>query len=228
MKAGKPLIPARLKAGWERQARRIDALSLRERVILLLSLVAVLAAVFDTLVLTPMTQRATLRAGAQLQQSAEVANLREQFVQASRATAADPAHPLRMRFDAAQQERQQLDAALRQGGTLRSAEDLAPVLQRLLDRQPDLVLERFRLLGEPPAGQSAASAPSGLPATLPGMRWQAMELQVQGRYADLQRYLQALETELPGLRWGEIRITTGAPDEAPRLLAQVFLLKVQP
>ncbi len=154
--------------------------------------------------------------------------MREQFVQASRATAADPAHPLRMRFDAAQQERQQLDAALRQGGTLRSAEDLAPVLQRLLDRQPGLVLERFRLLGEPPAGQSAASAPSGLPATLPGMRWQAMELQVQGRYADLQRYLQALETELPGLRWGEIRITTGAPDEAPRLLAQVFLLKVQP
>jgi MSHA biogenesis protein MshJ len=228
MKAGKPLIPARLKAGWERQARRIDALSLRERVILLLSLVAVLAAVFDTLVLTPMTQRATLRAGAQLQQSAEVANLREQFVQASRATAADPAHPLRMRFDAAQLERQQLDAALRQGGTLRSAEDLAPVLQRLLDRQPGLVLERFRLLGEPPAGQSAASAPAGLPTALPGMRWQAMELQVQGRYADLQRYLQALETELPGLRWGEIRITTGAPDEAPRLLAQVFLLKVQP
>lgn len=237
MKAGTPIDLALLrrrlaplKASWERQARRIDALSLRERVILLLSLVAVLAAVFDTLVLAPLTQRAKLRNDTQQQQSAEVSSLREQFMQASRTTAADPANPLRLRLQDAQLARQRLDTALRQGGSLRDAEALTPVLQRLLDRQPGLVLERFRLLDEAPAGVNASRAPGaqGVPPALPGMRWQGMELQVQGRYSDLQHYVQALETELPGLRWGEIRIAASAPDEAPRLVAQLFLLKVQP
>ena len=60
------------------------------------------------------------------------------------------------------------------------------------------------------------------------MSRQGVELQVQGGYRELQHYLQALEQELPGLRWGEIRLAAGAPGEAPRLVAQLFLLKVQP
>ena len=81
---------APLQAAWERQARRIDALSLRERAILFLSLAAVLAALFDTLVLTPQSARARQRAAQQAQQAADLAQLREQFVAASRNTS-DPA-----------------------------------------------------------------------------------------------------------------------------------------
>jgi MSHA biogenesis protein MshJ len=67
-----------------------------------------------------------------------------------------------------------------------------------------------------------------MPVLMPGMSWQGVELRVQGSYHDTQRYLQALESELPGLRWGELRLSAAAAGEAPRLSAQVFLLKVQP
>ncbi|HEY1131540.1 MAG TPA: hypothetical protein VGF12_19190, partial [Roseateles sp.] len=63
---------------------------------------------------------------------------------------------------------------------------------------------------------------------LTGLGWQGVELQVQGNWHELQRYLQALERELPGLRWGEMRLSASGGNEAPRLQAEVFLLKVQP
>jgi len=68
MKAQTPIDIALLRrrlapwqARWERQAKRIDALSLRERAILFLSIAAVLAAIFDTAVLSPLSARAKQR-----------------------------------------------------------------------------------------------------------------------------------------------------------------------
>ncbi|MDG0833628.1 hypothetical protein [Roseateles saccharophilus] len=223
---------APLQARWERQAKRIDGLSLRERVILFLSIVAVLAAIFDTLVLSPLSLRAKLRSDSQAQQAAELKQLREQFVAASRSVGADPADGLRQRLDAAQAERQRLDAELRRGGSLSSAEALSAVLQRLLAQQPGLVLERLRLLDDSPVTAATAAAPASAarpaPSALPGISWQGVELQVQGGYRDLQHYLQALEQELPGLRWGEMHLSASGANDAPRLVAQLFLLKVQP
>lgn len=218
---------APLLAGWQRQAKRIDALSLRERAILFLCLVAVLAAVFDTLVLTPLSARARQRSEQQAQQAAELSQLREQFITASRAGAADPAAQLRLRLEAAQAERQRLERELRQGGGASEAEGLSAVLQRLLSQQPGLLLERLTLLEDTPVTLPSPGA-TARPAAMAGMSWQGVELQLQGSYRDTQRYLQALERELPGLRWGEIRLSTTAPNEAPRLVAQLFLLKVQP
>ena len=232
MKASTPISLAPLRAVWERQAKRIDALSLRERAILFLSIVAVLAALFDKLVLTPVTARARLRADAEAQQAAEVAQLREQFVAASR-NANDPAGQLRPQLEAARAERTRLDAELRKAGSTSGGEGLSAVLQRLLAQQPGLVLERLALLDDLPvtapraASAASVSAPAALP-TMPGMSWQGVELQVLGRYGDIQRYLQALERELPGLRWGEMHLSASGTKEPPRLRAQLFLLKVQP
>jgi MSHA biogenesis protein MshJ len=221
---------APLLAAWERQARRIDALSLRERAILFLSIVAVLAALFDTYVLSPQAARAKVRREDEARQAAEVTQLREQFLAASRVSDDGPTTVLRGQLDAAQAERQRLDAALRQASAVNASEGLSAVLQRLLARQPGLVLETLVLLDDTPVSgpAAAASSPQAMPALMPGMSWQGVELHVQGSYQDTQRYLQALERELPGLRWGELRLSASASGEAPRLSAQVFLLKVQP
>ena len=222
---------APLLAAWERQARRIDALSLRERAILFLSVAAVLAALFDTLVLTPQAARAKQRSEAQARQAAEMKALREQFVSVSRSSD-EPAAQSRRQLEAAQAERARLDDQLRQAGSVSAGEGLSAVLQRLLARQPGLVLERLTLLDDAPVVAPAGSGPAAAqrPALplMAGMSWQGVELQVQGRYLDTQRYLQALERELPGLRWGEMQLKAAGQGEAPRLQAQLFLLKVQP
>ena len=142
MKASTPINLAPLRAGWERQARRIDALSLRERAFIFISIAAVLAALFDTLVLTPLSARNKLRTEAQAQQAAEVTQLRAQFVAAS-STVNDPAGQLRNQIEAAQAERLRLDAELRKAGSVSGGEGLSAVLQRLLAQQSGLVLERF-------------------------------------------------------------------------------------
>ena len=221
------------QARWERQAKRIDALSLRERAILFISIAAVLAAVFDTLVLSPLSARARLRSEQQAQQAAEMAQLRQQFVADSR-NGNDPTVQLRGQLDAAQAERQRLEGELRGASAVNSGEGLSAVLQRLLAQQPGLVLEKLALLDDTPVSLAPglpASAPVAVrttPPTMPGMSWQGVELQVQGSYRDTLRYLQALERELPGLRWGEMRLSANGPNDVPRLVARVFLLKVQP
>lgn len=222
---------APLLATWERHARRIDALSLRERAILFVCIVAVLAAVFDFLVLSPQAVQVRLRSEAQARQATELTQLREQFVAASR-DSGDPGSALRSQLDTARIERDRLDEALRRAGSLSEDEGLSVVLQRLLARQPGLVLERLQLLQDAPViaappAKAATPAAAQVPA-FAGMSWQGVELQVQGSYADTQRYLQALEHELPGLRWGEVRLAAGASGEPPRLQARLFLLKVQP
>ena len=245
MKAARTITLAPLRARWERQAKRIDALSLRERAIVFLSIVAVMAASFDALVLTPQSARAKLRSDTEAKHGAEVAQLRAEFVAASRG-ASDPAGQMRSQLEAAQAERMRLDASLRASGSSRGGEGLSTVLQRLLAQQPGLVLDRLALLKDTPVAVPQVSlvelttgstpvAASAMPAVqrpglpmMPGMTWQGVELLVQGGYRDLQRYTQALERELPGLRWGDMHLSASTAGELPRLRAQLFLLKVQP
>jgi|GEM_PF-299474 len=211
---------APLRAAWERQARRIDALSLRERAILFLSLVAVLAALFDTLVLSPHAARTRQRSEEAARQAAELSQLRGQFVATSQG-GSEPVAQLRRQLDSARAERTRLDAQLRQAGSSGRGEALPIVLQRLLVQQSGLVLERLKLLDDAPAAGPQQPA-------IVGVSWQGVELQVQGSYRDLQRYLQTLERELPGLRWGEMHLNADGGNGAPRLRAEIFLLKVQP
>lgn len=235
MKARTPIDAAGLRrqlapllATWERQSRRIDALSLRERAILFGCILVVMVALLDSLVMTPLSARSQARSQAQAQQAEELTQLREQFVAASRNTS-EPADGLKTQLDAARAERARLDDALRKAGSVSEAEGLSPVLQRLLARQPGLVLERLKLLDDAPVALPVAPSASAAPAPVfAGMSWQGVELQVQGGYHDLQRYVQALERELPGLRWGEMRLSAGDDAAPPRLQVQVFMLKVQP
>lgn len=223
---------APLLGRWERQAKRIDALSLRERAFLFLCVVAVLVLLFDTLVLQPQAARAKQRSDAQAQQAAEISKLREQFISASGSSANTPAMQLQTQLQAARNERHRLEEELRRVSAINPGEGLSALLQRVLAQQPGLVLERLTLLEDTPVSlSSAASAPTAgapPPPSLPGMSWQGVQLQVQGSYRDTQRYVQALERELPTLRWGEMRLISGGANEAPRLIAQVYLLKVQP
>ncbi|MDR7267505.1 MSHA biogenesis protein MshJ [Pelomonas saccharophila] len=225
---------APLLARWERQAKRIDALSLRERAFLFLCVVAVLVLLFDSLVLSPLAARAKLRSDAQVQQATEISKLREQFISASGSSAATPAAQLQLQLEAARNERRRLEDELRRVSAVSPAEGLSQLLQRVLAQQPGLVLERLTLLDDSPVSLSSSAASAAAPSytppgSMPGMSWQGVQLQLQGSYRDTQRYLQALERELPTLRWGEMRLISGSSSsEAPRLIVQVYLLKVQP
>lgn len=218
MKFDRPSLDA-LKARWQVQAKRIDALSLRERVFLFLSIAMVLAALLDQFVISPLSaEQAKLRQNQQ-RQATELKTLRQQFTEASELNAAgSPQGQLRAALRVAQAETLELDQQLQQRtGLLDNRSQLPEVMGRLLRQHERLTLLKLHTLDD-----AALPQPGGTAATASTLKWRGVELQVSGDYLDLMRYLAELETALPSLRWGPLRLSN---ESGPtQLQLQVFLV----
>ena len=201
-----------MKAFCSAQARRIDALSLRERVIMFVSLALALGALADALVLSPQLVARRLLA-AQLRQSAgELDAMRRQLVASSAAERDSPQARRRAEMAAAHTELAALDTQLRtQLADRERVTRLPELLERTLRRHERLVLTRLSTVAvEPARGEEPAA-----------LRWQAVELGVAGNYLDLMQYLAELERALPGVRWGALQIGTQA--EPPQMTVRILL-----
>ncbi len=210
-------LKTRWQTNWQTQAKRIDALSLRERVFLFLSIALVLAAVLDQFLIAPLTAEQALARQNQQRQATELKTLRQQFAEANQLNAADsPQGQLRAAIRAAQGETLELDQQLQQrSGLLDNQSQLPEVMGRLLRQQGRLTLVKLQTLDDAALPQSGSATPSSL-------KWRGVELQVSGDYLDLMRYLAELEAALPTLRWGELRLSS---DSGRALLQlQVFLV----
>jgi len=208
-----------VKAWWTAQSARINALSLRERVFLFVSLLVVVLAIADVLWLTPAQAAYKLAQQRFTTQSAEVQRLRAEL-------AAVPAP-----VDAAVELRTQMAESQARIETLRAqmaalapdaagAQALEPVLVQFLRRSPGL-----RLVS---SGTVAADAdPSGAaPSAVPGIQRRGLELKVAGSYGDLTRYVKSLEQALPRLRWGSMQLSVDK--QGTELTLRVYVLEVQP
>ncbi len=203
-------------AAWQRWARRIDALSLRERAIGFVSAAVVCLAVADALVISPSLAERKRLAAQVRSQAAALAALRAQVAPAEPA-ADDPLARLQAALAHARDEREALEreiAALRarHGDGARAAD----LVERVLRRHERLTLLRLAAVDEPPKAPAEA-------ATLP---MQTIDLGVGGPYLDLARYLAEIEQALPGLRWGELKIDGAA--SPPRLDVRVHLPQETP
>ena len=210
-----------MKTLFAAQARRIDALSLRERVIMFVSVAAALAAVTDFLVLSPaLSERRAL--AAQLSQGAkQIEALQRQWVAAaSPGTEATPQGRQHAAIEHARSELVRIDQEIR--GQLSGREEMARlpvVLDRLLRAHPRLTLTQLATAtpNASAAARSAELAPSAV-------RWQGVDLSVAGSYPDLVRYLAELEQTLPGLRWGPLQVSAPAsPTTLPVLSVRLML-----
>lgn len=208
-----------MKQVWTDQARRIDALSLRERVFMFVSIAVALSAVADLAVISPaLAERRQLTAQMR-QQAQQIESLRTQF--ALKGTGDSPEGRQRAAIDGARSEQQALDTRIREQFVSRDEIARLPVvLDRLLRQQERLVLVRLALA--PPTATAAAAATPAAAA----VRWQGVDLSVAGSYPDLVQYLTELEKALPGLRWGPLQIAT--PTLPPVLTVRLLLVAEAP
>lgn len=204
-----------MKALWKAQAQRIDALSLRERVIMFVSIAVALGALADWLVITPALAERKNLAAQMRKQTSELGVLRSKL--AGGASLPLPDTPENRKLAAIEQLRSAsaaLEARLRSLLAGRSEmAGLTDVLERVLRRHERLTLTRLTTVADLPP----AAPPVG--GVLP-IHWQGVDLTLAGRYFDLMQYLADLERTLPGLRWGELRIATKTtpPELTVRLL----------
>lgn len=204
------------QSGWEKQSARINALSLRERVFLLFTVMACCFGLVDVLWLSPallahqqLTQRFEKQSN-ELRRARDTLKLVTRPGNANQAVRSEIA-AVKSRLEAVNQNIKELSS------TATQMTSLAQALVPLLRRHEGLTLVRTASLApEVVANATAAGA----------LTRQGMELTVSGSYAELTRYLQTLELALPAVRWGAMRLK--ADKQPPELTLQLFLVGVQP
>jgi MSHA biogenesis protein MshJ len=213
------------KLWWQKQALRIDALSLRERAFLFLSIIVCCLAVVDTLWLSPAQVAYKLATQRFTAQGVELTRLRAELsavaqpVDASKAVREDIA-AANLRLDAINQEIKAV-APLAEGGPA-----VEQALVQFLRRQAGLTLIRTGTVSTTPLLAATAAVTAGAAGTQPVLSRRGLELSVSGSYADMVGYLRTLETALPTLRWGSLEVK--ATKQKPELTLQVFVVGVQP
>lgn len=211
-----------MKEKWQKLALRIDAMQLRERVFLFLTIIVCCAALADTLWLSPAQvahKQATLKFAAQ---ETELQRLRAELkglaqpVDANKAVREDIA-AANQQLDAINQEISAV-APLAEGGPA-----IEQTLVQFLRRQEGLTLLGTGTIQDGGASTSTASAAA---SKQPGLSRRGLELSVAGSYADLTRYVSTLENALPTLRWGTLHLKT--TKQAPEMALQVYVVGVPP
>ncbi|OYU00083.1 MAG: hypothetical protein CFE40_01845 [Burkholderiales bacterium PBB1] len=202
---------------WKKQLARINALSLRERVMLFVSVAFVMVALADTLVWSPaVAKRKTLMA-EQAAAAKELATLRQTLADAGSTSQPDsPRGQLLARIAQSRAELQAVDSQIHghlgDGKRLASLPDL---MDQVLRRHERLTLTHLVTSNDHPTDKLADKAGET------ALRWQAVDLGVSGGYLDLVQYLADLERALPELRWGPMEINS--KQMPPELTVRLFL-----
>lgn len=214
------------KSWWGKQSARIDALSLRERVFLFVSVIAGCMALADVVWLSPAQV-----AHKQLTQRFDKQSAELQRARAELKTLANPGDTNKAVRDEIAAVKSGLDKV---NQTIKDvlpsatqATPLAQVLVHLLRRHEGLTLLRTSTVAPEAAVAGAAQAVGSGAAALPvGLTRQGVELTVSGSYPELTRYVQTLEKALPHVRWGTMKLKSDKLP--PELTLQLFLVSVQP
>ncbi|MBK9441944.1 MAG: hypothetical protein IPN53_11780 [Comamonadaceae bacterium] len=211
-----------MKAIWLAQMARIDGLSLRERIFMFLSVLVCCGAVVDILWLSP-AQTAYKQLSVRVEkQRGELQRMRDTLRLS--AVPAIAGQNLRDELVQIAAQTEQVNQTVRQllPGTAESA-PLAQALVHLLRRHEGLTLVKTAALAPEVAGPGNANgAAGGVAALPPGLTRQGVALTVAGSYADLTRYVSALESAMPSVRWGEMNLKSDK--DLPELTLKLFLL----
>ncbi len=187
-----------MNAQWARATARLNAMSVRERFMLFVAVVALLGALIDAVFITPLTRLQKQHAVQIDKRSASLEGERQRIelqLARSRQGRAEElgAEIARVQADIDTVEREiaSLSASARDAVAMRAT------LTRTLGRTDKVSLLRVSSAapGAAPAAGAASAAAIGLDITL------------AGRYLDLMDQLAELEQALPQARWSALRFT---------------------
>lgn len=186
---------------------RYEMLTLRERAIVSIAILGILVASWDSLLMEPLRLKRTAL-------EAELASASAFGVTPQGDDASDPRQVSIRRAGELQTELQSIDAQLANtaSGFVASTR-MIEVLHDMLDRQGRLGLHSIRNL---PVTGLIASADEGAPARPPYVH--AIEIVIDGEYADILDYLAALEALPWKFRWTSLDLSTsGYPRNRVRI-----------
>ena len=203
----KPTLPEPVK----RLTARIDGMSLRERAILFVALLAVLFLLADQ-VLFPTLRVQQKESEKQISAKlAQLTTINSQIERIVTENSQDPDARARARLAELRQQFASLEinaADITRG--LVTPREMTRLVHQMLQQNRTLELVKAEnlppeALALEPAGTTGSATGSG---AAPAVYRHGLRIEVKGRYPDIVRYLRALEQLSWRVIWGEIRITT--------------------
>jgi MSHA biogenesis protein MshJ len=211
-----------MREQWRKLAARFDALMPRERVLVLVGLVAGLALLFDALALQPLEAR---RKQLERQVAESRSNIKiAETVLAGQVPIVDPDDVRRSYRNALRQQLAEIDQSMQglQRGLV-PPERMAKLLEEMLSRSRGLQLlslrtlpvQRFETPAAAPAGKGGDKMATPAPTDPERTVYQhSFEITFQGSYLELHDYLAQIEKLPWQMFWSRISVQT---EQYPRL-----------
>ena len=192
-----------MKAQLRRYAERIDALTLRERVLIFIAAALVLIAFVHLVFIAPLMAKDKRLSREVAGKQAELAVVQAQLQVMARSSQSHPNDAKRAKLEDLRHRLAQLDARIEDAAShFTSPQRMRAVLQQILARNPRLHLVGLKSL---PVDRFADSGD----ATQRPIFRHALELTVSGAYLDLYAYLRELERLPTRLYWGKADLAAG-------------------
>jgi MSHA biogenesis protein MshJ len=194
-----------MNALFKRYADRIDAATLRERVLIFVTLTLVLVFVADRALLDPLRAKQKRLAAETAEQQKELQTIQAQLQRLALSVQTDPDGPNRVRHGALREQMAKLDARVTQEQRrFTPPERMRAVLEEMLQRNSGLTLVDLHSLPVAPVG---GSRPAGTGSG--GLYRHGIELTVSGSYVELYEYLRQLERLPTQLYWRQAELAVG-------------------
>jgi MSHA biogenesis protein MshJ len=211
----------RLPKGLQKYADRVDAMSLRERVLIFLAATAMLIMFADSALFSPLLARQKANSLKIQQQEDEVRTMRLQLQAYSQAQVSNAAKAKRLRLE---QRRAELAALERQMAAsqreLVTPDRMAQLLTDILKRSPEIELVALRTLAASGLAPAQGGASEG-----PTVYRHGVEITMAGSYLQLLRYVSQLERFPVRLFWGGMDVQSAYPKITLKLT--VFTLSTE-
>jgi MSHA biogenesis protein MshJ len=192
--------------GWETLSVRLNALRLRERVLLFLALIAISTFMINVLWVSPaqllhkeLQQRFDT-------QSADLQRMRAQLKPDD--TSVDAYKMVRDEMTAVKVSLDKVNNTISKISSMENELPLEQVLVRLLSQYEGLTLLSTSMVVSKMAIDKLTQVAAQLPVA---QTQQSVELTVSGSYSQLMRYVQTLEKELTHVRWGSMNLISENP-----------------
>lgn len=234
-----------MKRYWQKLATRIDALSLRERVIIFILAAVVLLTLVNSLLLESQFVHQKQVAQQIRQEQSQIVGIQAEIQQVLKRHSADPDKHNRVRLEQLKQQLSQIESSLRglQRGLI-SPEKISVVLEDILKKNGKLRLVSLKTipatalldqLQTPEDGKAAVqgsgsqSSDAGDAVSRPiagSIYRHGVEITVKGTYHDIVNYLRTLEAMPWELFWGSVELEV---DEYPTstLTLTLFTLSLE-
>ncbi len=213
----------RFPAPLQRYADRLDAMSLRERVLIFLAAAVVIVAIADSALFDPISRRQKVNSQRIHQQEDEIHTMQGQVQAYAQARTGDDANAKRQRVEKRRLELAALDRELAaKRSELVPPERMAKMLYEIVKRNPDIELVSLRSLPSTGLAQSltAILGSGGLALYRHGI-----EITVSGSYLKMLAYVGQLERFPAKIMWGNMELQAAA---YPAVTLKITLYTLSP